>query len=101
MESRQPQRLPSDASRPVFAEKKEKKCFLQDDEGGAIELLSQLKPAIEPAPAIKLGNIKVLPGQQLAYPSNIKRRPIVEQPTRKTKRRKEVGDTCILIEQLY
>jgi hypothetical protein len=42
-----------------------------------------------------------MPGQQVAFPSTLKRRPIVELPTRKTKRRKEVGDTCVFIEQLY
>jgi hypothetical protein len=43
----------------------------------------------------------VLPGQQVAFPSNIKRRPIIEYPTRKTKKRKDIGDTCVLIEQLF
>jgi hypothetical protein len=85
----------------VLIDKKEKKWFWQDDEGGVVELLSQIKPTKDSVPTIQLANIKVLPGQQLAFPSNFKRRPIVELPTRKTKRRKDVGDTCILIEQLY
>lgn len=46
MESKQPQSLPSDTGRCLFVEKNERKYFWQDDEGGAVELLYQLKPTI-------------------------------------------------------
>ena len=50
--------------------------------------------------AVSLANIRMVPAQQVQQ--GMKKKPILELMTKRMpKRRKDIGDTCVLIEQLY
>ena len=50
--------------------------------------------------AVTLAQSRMVPAQQVQQ--GMKKKPIVELMTkRRPKRRKDIGDTCVLIEQLY
>ena len=63
-------------------------------------VLKKRKNPIALLHAVSLANIRLVPAQQVQQ--GIKKKPIVElMMKRRPKRRKDIGDTCVLIEQLY
>lgn len=77
---------------------KDKKQYCQDDDGELIEMVTKpIKYNKESAPLLKLANIHVMPGQQIASTSNLKKKPMMEMVAAHRMKRKGVGDTCVLV----
>lgn len=84
-------------SKRSHTDRKEKKCYFQDDDGKAQEISCSLKP--KEWRSTCFGEVRALPGQNLVQ--GLKKRAIVEHIaiSKRKKRRKdiELGDTCVLI----
>jgi hypothetical protein len=92
--------MQTEVSRTFSEREKEKRHFWQNDDGEACEIIhNPIKAAKEIPPVLNLSHIRVLAGQQST--ALLKKKPIVDLVTARRRKRKGVGDTCVLVEQLH